>query len=237
VDYSKDGGSATEHSGVASRLVTLLDSVRAASPALKVFPLPQVVLFPGTALPLHVFEPRYRALVHDCLATDQVMALVQIRPGFEDQAPGRPPVQEMGCAGLIVASEELEGGKFNIVLQGVVRVRLLEELPSRNPYREVRVEVVEDAPYRGMAEELLQQAVLEVSHRLPPEAAGGLVQLAVQNRGGALADVLGAALVLDPERRQHILAERNVQFRLQMVLSEVGGLMAKLAPAKPMMPS
>jgi len=217
--------------------VTPLDRVRAACRALKVFPLPEAVLFPGTAIPLHVFEPRYRALVRDCLATDQVMALVQLQPGWSDDSLARPPMQEMACAGTIVAHEALEDGKFNIVLQGLVRVRLLAELPPDNAYREVRAEMVEDEPYRGSGEESLRQAILEVCQRLPPEAAEGLVQIAAQNDGGALADVLGAALVLEPGRRQKILAERSVDARLQMVLGEIGALMAKLTPPGSSMPS
>src|SRR5262245_1706791 len=139
--------------------------VRAASMALKVFPLPQAVLFPGTAIPLHIFEPRYRALVRDCLQTDRVMALVQLQPGWQEEEPSRPPMQEMACAGLIVGHEALEDGKFNIVLQGTVRVRLLAELPPEKLYREALVEVVEDAPYHGRDAETLRQAVLEVCHR------------------------------------------------------------------------
>jgi Lon protease-like protein len=217
--------------------VTPLDSVRAACPALKVFPLPQAVLFPGTAIPLHIFEPRYRALVRDCLASDRVMALVQLQPGWVEDAQGRPPMQDMACAGTVVAHEALEDGKFNIMLQGLVRVQILAELPPDKLYREVRAEVVEDGPYAGGGEEMLRQAVLEVCHRLPAEAAEGLVQLAAQNSGGALADVLGAALVLEPERRQRILEERSISERLQLVLGEVGALMAKLAPPNPSMPS
>jgi uncharacterized protein len=217
--------------------VTPLDQVRAACRALKVFPLPEAVLFPGTAIPLHIFEPRYRTLVRDCLASDRVMALVQLQPGWVEDAEARPPMQGMACAGTIVAHESLEGGRFNIVLQGLVRVRLVDELPPDKAYREVLAEVVEDSPYQGHSEHLLRQAVLEICQRLPGEAAEGLVQLAAQNRGGALADVLGAALVLEPQRRQQILEERSVPNRLQLVLGELGGLMAKLAPPNNSMPS
>lgn len=217
--------------------MTPLDKVRAACQALKVFPLPQAVLFPGTAIPLHIFEPRYRALVRDCLDGDGVMALVQLQPGWTEDELARPPMQEMACAGLIVAHEALESGKFNIVLQGTVRVRLLAELAPDKLYREVRAEVVEDLPYAGVEDQLLRQAVLEVCQRLPQEPAGGLLQLAAQHQGGSLADVLGAALVLDPDRRQRILEERDVPARLQLVLEDVGALMAKLAPPNPSMMS
>ena len=177
------------------------------------------------------------ALVRDCLAGDRVMALVQLQPGWVEDALARPPMQEMACAGTIVAHEQLSDGKFNIVLQGLVRVRILAELPPQKQYREVLGQVVEDGPYRGDGEAALRQAILEVCHRLPSEAAEGLLQLAAQNNGGALADVLGAALVLEPERRQHILEEQSIARRLEMVLGEVGALMAKLAPPNSSMPS
>lgn len=217
--------------------MTPLDKVRAASGALKVFPLPQAVLFPSTALPLHIFEPRYRALIRDCLASDQVMALAQLQPGWRQHYQGRPALQEMACAGLIVAHEALEDGKFNIILHGAVRIRILAELPPEKVYREVKAEVLEDPPYSGLEEQMLRQAVMEMGSRLPREAAEGLLQMASQHVGGGLGDVVAAALVVDPERRQTILAQLDVKKRLDLVLDEVGELIARLVPQKPTLPS
>ena len=106
-------------------MTTALERIALTTHALKVFPLPSAVLFPHAALPLHIFEPRYRDLVRDALAGDKVMALAQLEPGWESQYGERPPLQPMLCAGLIIWHEELPDGRYNILLQGVARARLL----------------------------------------------------------------------------------------------------------------
>ncbi len=103
------------------------------------FPLPNVVLFPGVYLPLHIFEPRYRAMVVDALDGDRLIGMVLLRPGFEQDYEGRPPVFDVGCAGVITHHERLQDGRFNIVLQGTERFRIEDEDHSR-PYRIGRVE-------------------------------------------------------------------------------------------------
>jgi len=92
-----------------------------------IFPLPNVVLFPNVFLPLHIFEPRYRAMVKDALASDRIIGMVLLRPGFEPNYAGRPPVYPIGCAGLITHSEPLPDGRFNIVLRGLEKFRVTAE--------------------------------------------------------------------------------------------------------------
>ena len=75
---------------------------------LPVFPLP-VVLFPGVPLPLHIFEPRYRAMIADALKGDRIIGMVQLRPGYEADYEGRPPVFAIGCAGVIIGKAIYEG--------------------------------------------------------------------------------------------------------------------------------
>ncbi len=98
---------------------------------LPLFPLPDVVLFPGVFLPLHVFEPRYRAMVDDALQGDRMIGMTLLRPGFEEQYEGRPPIYAVGCAGVITHAERLPDGRFHIVLQGVERFRVSREDDSR----------------------------------------------------------------------------------------------------------
>ncbi|XXF81497.1 LON peptidase substrate-binding domain-containing protein [Myxococcaceae bacterium GXIMD 01537] len=216
--------------------MTIQERVAGASDALKVFPLPSAVLFPHTVLPLHIFEPRYRALVRDALATDRVMALAQLEPGWEGHYGGRPTLQPMMCAGLIVWHEEMEDGRYNILLQGVSRARLMQELPNDKLYREVRVEVIDDFPYTGPEEEQLRQAIFELASRVPPSYAEGLLPITARAAGGMLADVVAAAVVPETERRQELLGELDVQRRLQQVLGDVGELIARLQPARPVGP-
>ncbi|MBX5483983.1 MAG: LON peptidase substrate-binding domain-containing protein [Myxococcaceae bacterium] len=211
----------------------LEERVRGAAAALKVFPLPSAVLFPGTAIPLHIFEPRYRDMVADALRGDRVIALGDLLPGWERDYAGRPPLAQIGCAGVITWYEELPGGRYNLVLEGVARFRLIEELPPEHRYREIRAELLWDGDDSGPLDELVRQAVLEVAGRLPEEAGDSLVQQAAKARGGALADVVAASLVPELERRKELLAELDPRARLQAVLDDVGELMARLSAASP----
>lgn len=217
-------------------MTTALERIARTTHALKVFPLPSAVLFPHAALPLHIFEPRYRALVRDALAGDKVMALAQLQPGWEGQYGERPPMQPMMCAGLIIWHEELADGRYNILLQGVSRARLLEELPGENLYREVRVQLLPDGDYQGPEEERLRQAVFELAGRVPASFAENLLPVVARSQGGALADVVAAAVVPEPERRQELLCELEVRTRLLSVLDDVGELIARLSPVKPVGP-
>jgi uncharacterized protein len=109
------------------------------------FPLPNVVLFPKVTLPLHVFEPRYKKMVADALAGHQTIGMTLLRPGWESDYQGRPPLYGSGCAGRIEKWEELDGGRYNILLRGLTRFRILEE-HGGEPYRLARVEALDDEP-------------------------------------------------------------------------------------------
>jgi uncharacterized protein len=112
---------------------------------LPLFPLPNVVLFPRLPLPLHVFEPRYRKLVADVLQSHRTIGMVLLRPGHEADYHGCPPVFPIGCAGRVERCEPLSDGRFNILLHGLSRFRILAEHEGR-PYRLATVGPVEDAP-------------------------------------------------------------------------------------------
>jgi len=212
--------------------MTALERISTASSRLKVFPLPSAVLFPHTALPLHIFEPRYRALIQDCLAGDHVMAIAQLEPGWEGNYYGRPPLDPVCCAGLLAWHEELPDGRYNILLQGMVRVRILGEEAGDTPYRVVHGQVMSDHPYHGPEEELLRQALLELSSRVPPGAADALLQLAAKTSGGALADVVAGSIIEDAERRQELLREVDVCSRLRSVLGDVSELIGRLGAVR-----
>jgi Lon protease-like protein len=211
----------------------LVKRIAAAAAALKVFPLPSSVLFPGALLPLHIFEPRYRALLADCLGGDQVMALSQLAPGWEGHYEGRPPQRPICCAGLVTWHDRQPDGRYNLILQGVVRARILEELPPSKPYREVKVDLLPDAEGAVPEDGLLRNALLETASRLPARAADSLMKLAASLQGGPLADAVAAALVEDVEQRYALLAELDAPARIRRVLMQVGELMARLAPTKP----
>jgi Lon protease-like protein len=124
-----------------SEKVAPTDAVPAVIP---IFPLEVTMLFPGVSRPLHIFEPRYRAMVADALKGDRIIGMTTLKPGYEANYDGRPPIYEIGCAGVITEFEELPGGRFNIVLRGVVKFRVTGEDQSRS-YRLANVEAVPEA--------------------------------------------------------------------------------------------
>ena len=109
------------------------------SKRLSIFPLTGAVLFPGLQLPLHLFEPRYRALVSDALIRDRQIAMIQ---------PQRPeegaPLYSVGCVGKIGEVQAMDDGRYNIILEGVARFRMLRELDVTTAFRQIEADIYEE---------------------------------------------------------------------------------------------
>jgi len=103
-----------------------------------VFALPNVVLFPGVPLPLHIFEPRYRDMVRDCAASHEIVGISLLRGDWQKEYYATPDIFETGCAGKLVNVENLEDGRFNILLHGVREFQIERHL-FKKTYREARV--------------------------------------------------------------------------------------------------
>ncbi|HMB79837.1 MAG TPA: LON peptidase substrate-binding domain-containing protein, partial [Vicinamibacterales bacterium] len=101
------------------------------SDLLPLFPLPNVVLFPNVFLPLHIFEPRYREMVADALSGDRLIGMALLKPGWEHDYEGRPAVYPIGCSALMTHAERLDDGRYNIVLRGIERFRIVQEDQDR----------------------------------------------------------------------------------------------------------
>lgn len=195
----------------------------AALEELPLFPLPEVVLFPRALLPLHVFEPRYRAMLKDSITHHGALAIVQLTP---DAAPAsgdaQPPIARIAGAGLVIEHTPLPDGRSNIVLLGMHRVRL-EELPFEGPYRRARATILEDdnevVPERDVAA-LLQMATsfaTEVKRRDPNFS----FRLPEVPSPGALADLCAFHLVISGEVRQAVLEELDPYRRVKRVLEAI----------------
>ncbi len=214
-------------------------ALRKAVAALKVFPLHGVAVLPGTPAPFHIFEPRYKALVGDALGEDRILAVPSLR-AKADAPSERPPLRPICGAGIIEAEDRYEDGRFDVVVRGLARVRLLDELPGRKGYREFRAEILEDRfPPGGAAAlqgglEALRQLVYDFSRKLPEESgAGALAEAVAQMRDpSAIVDVVAAAAISDPETRQRVLEELDVGRRLEVVLEEVAGVVLVLTKAR-----
>jgi uncharacterized protein len=126
------------------------------------FPLPDVVLFPGVARPLLIYEPRYREMVADALKGNRIIGMVLLRPGYEKDYEGRPPIYSIGGAGVIENYEQLPDGRYLILLRGLTAFRVVSE-DQRKPYRLARIEAVPD--------------LLKDEERLPLSAARNRIEL------------------------------------------------------------
>ncbi len=214
-------------------------ALRKALAAVKVFPLHGVAVLPGTPAPFHIFEPRYRALVGDALAGDRILAVPALF-GKSDAHALRPPLRAICGAGIIEAEERYPDGRFDIVVRGVARVQLLEELPRAKLYREFRAQILEDRlPAGGPATleaelEGLRQLVVDLSTKLPSECgATQLAEAVAQMKDpSSIVDLVAAAAVSEPDARQRILEEADVSRRLELVLGEVAGVVLVLSKGK-----
>jgi Lon protease-like protein len=194
-----------------------------------IFPLPQVVLFPRALLPLHIFEPRYRAMLKDAAAGAGLIVMALLEEGDEDRW-GHPPIAKVAGLGSIVERQTLDDGRSNIVLLGRARVAL-EELPFVAPYRRARVRVLEeDKRHVTQADRLalvhaasafageIQRRDPKFSFSLPPNL-----------ETTAMADLCAHHLIMHPARRQVILEELDGAERVRMVLAELVTQHAALA--------
>ena len=166
-----------------------------------IFPLQDTTLFPHAARPLVIFEPRYRTMVAEALKGDRIIGMVRLKPGFEADYEGRPPIDAVGCAGRIVDSELLPDGRYTIVLAGFTRFRVTSEDQSR-PYRLARVEAVPEA---GMA--AADQPALRASRERLEELLSvvGNHQKHAPPDDAQVVDTLAQYLDMRSDRRQELL--------------------------------
>ena len=201
------------------------EALRGFSGEVRLFPLPNLAMFPHVLQPLHIFEPRYREMVREALQSDRLIAMVLLREGWEDDYEGNPPVHSTACLGHIVADRQLEDGRYHIVLRGLARVRILEERPAAAPFRVARVELVDE-----VEPDASSRAVQAMRDRLIQAFRGWLPQgsQAAQRFAdlldptmplGVLTDVIAYTIRLDVERKQPLLAEADVRRRAEQLLA------------------
>ena len=197
------------------------------SDLLPIFPLPNVVLFPNVFLPLHIFEPRYREMVADALAADRMIGMVLLRPGWERDYEGRPPVYPVGCSGVITHAERLPDGRYNIALRGIERFRILAEDAARS-YRRASIEPLREGAltpaersevrnYRSRLESMLAHSLdharstadLQVS----TAASRGDVNLPASMSDEDLVNALAQYLELEPLEKQALLEQPCLRTR------------------------
>lgn len=179
-----------------------------------IFPLAGALLFPGMHLPLHIFEPRYRALVSDAMARDRRIGMIQPRePGLI------PALYDIGCLGRISDVEALEDGRYNIVLEGIARFRVVKELNVTTPFRQIEAEVESQAEADSFLASI-ERAALEQESRRFAQAQGYAVDWNAVARLDDEALVNGIAQVapFDAAAKQALLEAASLNDRAELII-------------------
>jgi uncharacterized protein len=193
-----------------------------------IFPLQGGVLLPHLVQPLHIFEDRYRAMVADSLEGDRFLALALLKPGWESKYDTKQaPIYSTVCLGCITVDERLEDGRYNIIVQGLARARVEEELDTPHPYRVGKLDLLEDAqPFpESSCWDCYRQGLTEAFQERFPQLAHNVdLQRAVREdlSLGVLADLLASSLQLEAAEAGEILTEIDVRSRCEWVLERLG---------------
>jgi len=184
-----------------------------------IFPLPNVVLFPEVPLPLHIFEPRYRAMVRDAAAGSGLIGMVLLRDGWEPEYHAAPDIYRVGCAGKIVETTPLPDGKFNIVLAGLREFEIVSEQRERL-YRQASVVWREHAPAEAVPKDLRAALVHAIEQHLGRTADDDLLAMLgdAALSDATLVNFFAFWLELSPVEKQCLLEERGGTPRARRLL-------------------
>ncbi|PJG47861.1 ATP-dependent protease [Sphingobium sp. LB126] len=179
-----------------------------------IFPLPGALLLPGMELPLHIFEPRYQAMIHDAMARDRRIGMIQPR-----EEGVKPALFDVGCLGHITHIEALEGGRYNILLKGLARFRVVRELDVPTAFRQIEA----DVESIGQEDEILsavERAALEQESRRFADALGYVVDWTAVSRLDDMALVNGIAQIVpfDPAAKQTLLEADTLNERADRII-------------------
>lgn len=201
----------------------------------RLFPLPNLVLFPSMMQALHIFEPRYRQMTSDALADDRLIALVLLQPGWEADYEGRPGIHPVACLGKIMTDQRLDDGRYNLQLRGLCRVRIDTEIDNAKSYRSARVEVLHDIAVTAPHNELLFRrrllGLVPAWCTTQSQALAMFRKVLKSNLAlGTIGDLISFALPLPLEFKQKLLDSADVEQRIR-------SLVAFLEENKPATPS
>jgi Lon protease-like protein len=199
----------------------------------RLFPIPNVVMFPHVLCPLHVFEPRYRELTQAALTGDRLIAIPTLK---SDDPSGEvlnsSPLDSIACLGRISSHHRLPDGRYTLLLKGVGRVRLAAEIETARAFREAEATLLEDEYPSGdgtdvACRNLRDQLLAQFGQSLPVEAAGDdmLVELTHSSAPlGMLADIAAFAMPIDQSLKKRLLAELNVVRRAKRLIEQIPGV-------------
>ncbi len=191
----------------------------------RLFPLPNLVLFPGVIQALQFFEPRYRSMMSDCLSADELITMAFIQPGWDAEIAERPEICPTVCIGKIVTHARLEDGRYNLLLMGAKRARIVREMDYEIPYRMAEIELCVEVSNLSsdestqLREKVIGQFRAFAARRpqLDEETVDQLLGEALPL--GQLIDLVCYSSGAKPIEQQRVLAETDIRKRADLVLS------------------
>ncbi|TWU25658.1 LON peptidase substrate-binding domain-containing protein [Bythopirellula polymerisocia] len=191
----------------------------------RLFPLPDLIMFPHVMQPLHIFEPRYRDLLNDALDSDGLIAMCMLAPGWESDYEGNPTLLSHACLGRVVTHQRTDNGEYNILLLGMRRIRIERELPSPRTFRQAEVTLLDDFCKTSNDEKRsdLQAMLTRQFQEFLPQGKsmdGALKEiLATEIPLGVLTDLVSFALPMEFQQKRDLLGECDIDKRATMLLS------------------
>ena len=186
---------------------------------ISIFPLTGVVLYPGLQLPLHIFEPRYRAMIKDALARDRRIGMIQPRISLKGTgAEEGAALYSVGCLGKIGEFEALDDGGFNVILEGESRFRMLRELDAATPFRQIEGELIADLPDQALSP--VERAGFEREARRFADAQGYAVDWDAVTRLDDLSLIDGVSQIapFDAAAKQALLEADSLPARCELLV-------------------
>ena len=199
----------------------------------RLFPLPNMVLFPHVIQALHIFEPRYCEMLTEALESDHLITMALLVPGWESQIQGEPNLGNTVCIGRIISHTPTDDGRHNILMAGLQRARIIEEIEADTSFRQARVELIFDIvpdDFRESADVHRATLLRLFRSMIPQDAANSKTfadLLTQQLPLGILTDIIAYAVNLPVTVKQLLLGEANVQTRFETLLEHLEPLLSK----------
>jgi Lon protease-like protein len=204
----------------------------------RLFPLPDLIMFPHVMQPLHIFEPRYRDLLNEALDSDGLIAMCMLAPGWENDYEGRPPLLPYACLGRVVTHQRTENGEYNILLLGMRRIQIGRELPATKSFRMAEVTLLDDfytedndGRRPALQAALTQQFQDFLPHGKSADAALKEL-LATEIPLGVLTDLVSFALPMEMHQKRDLLGECDIDRRATMLLSALDSAKTEKQPLR-----
>ena len=189
----------------------------------RLFPLPRLMMFPNVVQPLHVFEPRYCDMLHDAMLDDGLITLATLREGWEPKSSCKPPIAPYVCIGKVFSHMTTEDNRHNILLIGVQRARIIEELSAKTLYRQAIVEPIPDFYDPERSEDRKQrqtQLVALYKRAFPAVSAAGSGLTKILKSGiplGPLTDIISYSVDFPLELKEVLLGKGDVDTRCDLL--------------------